>query len=189
MPWAGRLACTGRYHAQGSVFTRKPPMALVYLRRIEPHNPCLAREQSALPHHISTTPPGAYIPRDPHIEQALFPGLGGVPTVDVDVLQEGDALGTNKRNVLASSKRIHNMLFLTLGATPPPSWKRRLGSAAATALGDDRPDPKRPGSRRGASKQAELGPTDTASLQEMLACSGSGQRLEVGGRVCVRVGS
>lgn len=97
--------------------------------------------------------------------------------------QEHDAGDTTKTNILASSRRVHDMLYRTLGVPPPPSWKKRLGSASTSGVLGGRPDPSESGSRRRASKRAELGPTDTNSLQEMLACSGPHGPHEVCGAI------
>lgn len=67
---------------------------------------------------------------------------------------------------LASPKRVHDILYVTLGVKPPPSWRSGGG-------GGDR------GPRGGASKRAALGPTDTASLHELLAASGDASLQEV----------
>lgn len=61
---------------------------------------------------------------------------------------------TDEKTALASPKRVHDMLYATLGVKPPPSWMSGRG-----------------GGGRGASKRASLGPTDTNSLQELLKVS------------------
>ena len=68
---------------------------------------------------------------------------------------------TDEKTALASPKRVHDMLYATLGVKPPPSWKSgRSGGGGGGAAG-----------ARGASKRASLGPTDTNSLQELLRVS------------------
>ncbi|CAM9111170.1 unnamed protein product [Pylaiella littoralis] len=66
----------------------------------------------------------------------------------------GDFEETDEKTALASPKRVHDMLYATLGVKPPPSWMSGRG-----------------GGGRGASKRASLGPTDTNSLQELLRVS------------------
>lgn len=82
----------------------------------------------------------------------------------------GDVEVEEDKTVLASSKRVHDMLYVSLKFKPPPSWKKHLGSSS-TALGGN--SSGFPAARRGNSKQAKLGPTDTASLEELLSLSGS----------------
>lgn len=92
-----------------------------------------------------------------------------------EMLRQGDAT-EKKSTVLASSKRVHDMIYLTLGVSPPTSWKKRIGPAAPASgieEGSYGDSSSGSGSRRGASKRADLGPTDTASLQEILASSGT----------------
>lgn len=67
----------------------------------------------------------------------------------------------DEKTALASPKRVHDMLYATLGIKPPPSWKSgRGGGGGGGGAG-----------ARGASKRASLGPTDTNSLQELLRVS------------------
>ncbi|CAM9611068.1 unnamed protein product, partial [Ectocarpus sp. 8 AP-2014] len=55
----------------------------------------------------------------------------------------GDYEELDDKTALASPKRIHDMLYVTLGVKPPPSWTSGRGSGAGG---------------RGASKRASLGP-------------------------------
>lgn len=72
------------------------------------------------------------------------------------------------KSILASPKRVHDMLYITLGVSPPPSWKSGGG------------DSRRVPPSGGATKRANLGPTDTNSLQELLIGSGDAGLDEVG---------
>lgn len=72
---------------------------------------------------------------------------------------EGAAQETN---VLASRVRLHDTVYTSLKVEPPPSWKQQLARNSAGG-----------GATCGRySKRARLGPTDTASLQEILAVAG-----------------
>lgn len=65
-------------------------------------------------------------------------------------------------NILASRVRLHDTVYTSLKVAPPPSWKQQLGRNSA---GGDTTCGRY-------SKRAQLGPTDTASLQEILAVAG-----------------
>lgn len=80
----------------------------------------------------------------------------------------GDVEDDEDKTILASSKRLHDMLYLSLQFKPPPSWKKHLSSSSTTVAGSSSGFPT---ARGGNSKQAKLGPTDTASLEEMLSLS------------------
>lgn len=85
-----------------------------------------------------------------------------MPAARVSLVLPINAKATDDKTALASPKRIHDMLYSTLGVTPPPSWNSSGGGGGG-----------------GASKRASLGPTDTTSLQELLKGSGNAALKEV----------
>lgn len=89
--------------------------------------------------------------------------------------------GEEDKTILASSKRVHDMLYRSLQVKPPPSWQRQVDRSSSSSIAMiDGDFPVLPGSRGGGySKQAKLGPTDTASLVEILAVTGPAGPNEV----------
>ncbi|CAM9101401.1 unnamed protein product [Discosporangium mesarthrocarpum] len=75
--------------------------------------------------------------------------------------------------LLNSSNRVHDTIYVTLGLKPPVSWAQRGMSV---------------GGRPRARKQAQLGPTDTASLKEMLALKETSRGVREKKGPSVRVG-
>ncbi|CAM9355747.1 unnamed protein product [Choristocarpus tenellus] len=77
--------------------------------------------------------------------------------------------------VLSSSKQVHDTIYLTLRLPPPPTWTGQGGGRTATG-GIGACAKEQMGTRRGGKKQALIGPTDTTSLEALLARKEAAQK-------------